>query len=107
MEPTLFDAVAANDAKELGKSSAAGVSYRMGILAEAQEIARDLGRRMGHCCADQVYFMLDARGRDIKLLGNGAGSIFAGKEWEFSGEWIKSTRITNHGRMIRVWKFVG
>jgi hypothetical protein len=107
MEPTLFDAVAANDAKELGKSSAAGVSYRMGILAEAQEIARSIGKRTRYCNADQVYEELVRRGRDIKLLGNGAGSMFAGKEWEFSGEWIKSTRITNHGRMIRIWRYNG
>jgi hypothetical protein len=42
-------------------------------------------------------------GEEPELLGNAAGSIFRGVEWECVG-WKQSERKTNHARAIRIWR---
>jgi len=73
-------------------------------LQLARDIAEDLARAGNGCCnADDVGKVLkDQYG--IPTLGGAAGSIFRGKQWEFTGEWIKSVRKSNHNRMIREWR---
>jgi|GEM_PF-1558144 len=39
-----------------------------------------------------------------QFLGNEGGSLFRSPEWEFTGKWRPSERITNHARYIRVWR---
>ena len=72
-------------------------------LEQAREIANDLARVFGTANSDEVGMVLKNI-HGIDTLGPAAGSIFRGSEWEFTGNWIKSTRITNHGRMIREWR---
>lgn len=38
------------------------------------------------------------------LLGNAAGSLFKGGEWEFTGRHVKSQRVTNHAHQNMVWR---
>ena len=42
----------------------------------------------------------------IDTLGPAAGSLFKTKDWEWTGQWRKSKRVTNHSRMLRVWRLV-
>ena len=72
-------------------------------LEQAREIAKHLALVFGTVNSDQVGKDMKAM-YNIDTLGPAAGSIFRGKEWEFTGNWIKSTRITNHSRMIREWR---
>lgn len=37
-------------------------------------------------------------------LGNSAGSLFRGGEWEFTGRWEKSKRPARHANNLRVWR---
>jgi hypothetical protein len=47
---------------------------------------------------DDVFQFLDPR-----CLGNAAGQIFRGAEWEFV-EWRESKRPSNHARPVRAWR---
>ncbi len=63
--------------------------------------------RIDRCAtADDVGRVLkDDHGLDS--LGPAAGSLFKTPDWEWSGRWKKSARITNHSRMLRVWRYIG
>ena len=37
-----------------------------------------------------------------ELMGNAAGSLFRGNEFQFTGQWKRSERISNHARVIRM-----
>lgn len=86
--------------KEQGMQRAA--DKRRENLRMAQEYAKLYARRNGSVHADIVSAWLDKRG--MEQLGNAAGSLFKGKEWEFTGEWVKSKKVTNHGHQNRVWR---
>ena len=76
-------------------------------LQLAREIAVEYALSHNRLChADVVGRILKSR-HGIDTLGPAAGSLFKTKNWEFTGQWIKSARITNHGRMIRVWYYNG
>jgi len=87
--------------KEEGISRA--VDKRADDLKIAQAIARKIA--MQHpdreCHADLVQWELMDLGIN---LGNAAGSIFRGTDWEFTGRWVKSIRVTNHASVRRVWR---
>jgi hypothetical protein len=74
------------------------------------EVARDCAEEMscyGECTSDHVAGAMERSGYRYESLGNAAGSIFRGKEWVFTGEWVASKRPSSHGRMIRVWRYEG
>ena len=97
----LFDEGWSDKLKEDGMAKAA--DNRQEQLEIARNVAKAIAKKKGTVNADDV-------GRVLKLiigidtLGPAAGSLFRGKEWVFTGQWVKSKRITNHSRMIRVWK---
>ena len=97
-----FDAVESERRKHDGMAVAA--SARLAMLHKAREIARDLARRHGTVHMDMVNMELERRGIDPCRLGPGAGSLFKSLEWEFTGEFVKSARMTNHSRLLRVWR---
>ena len=97
----LFNGKRSEQLKQRGLDLAADNAVK--ALATARVIAKDIARVFGTANADEVGGVLK-RVYGIDTLGPAAGSIFRGKEWEFTGNWIKSTRITNHGRMIREWR---
>ena len=70
---------------------------REGLLQEARDIARACARYSDDGCAtvDDVARVFAQRGLDYSLLGNAAGAIFRGKQWLFTGEYIKSARKIN------------
>lgn len=111
--PRLFDDAApskrfSRDKGQLARDRgmlAAAVS-RKEILELARGIAETIaqGREARTVCADDVYKELEAQGVNIRLLGNAAGSLFKGSQWEFTGRRLASARITNHARAIMLWK---
>lgn len=53
--------------------------------------------------ADDAQAWLIHHGYPASALGNAAGSLFKGSEWECVGR-KNSTRVSNHRREIRVWR---
>lgn len=98
----LFDALESERAKQEGMRVAA--DNRLDVLALARSIASDLGAQHGEVHADMVGRVLkDSYG--IETLGPAAGSLFKTDQWEFTGRFKKSARVTNHSRLLRVWRF--
>lgn len=97
---SIWDEVEAQRLKHRGKTFAA--LNRADALAAAKLAAYDLAFDKGEVTADDVYQALDLL--DQEALGNAAGSVFKGKDWIWTGEWRASTRVSNHGRFLRVWR---
>lgn len=79
---------------------------RAEILELAREVALEIARGhvLGEVTADDVYLALQDAGEPTELLGPAAGAIFRGKEWVWTGQWVPSTRVSNHARLNRVWR---
>ena len=90
----------------------AGMDLAADNVKEPLELARAIAKEIAllhpdRCTnADEVGASLEAR-YGIGSLGPAAGSLFKTSEWRWSGRFIKSTRITNHGRLLRVWQYTG
>jgi len=96
----LFDWRKSQDAKDQGISRAANANPD---LEKARDIARELCRDHGSCDADQVGRLLFDR-HGITSLGPAAGAIFKSREFEPTGEYVRSARKTNHRRMLFRWR---
>ena len=103
MQSDLFDAVEADRLKEEGINRAVEWTQPK-VLDKARDAAEYIAKICAEVTIDDVYDYLIRCKFDASLLGPAAGSIFKGKSWEFTGEWRKSTRTSNHSRMIRVWR---
>lgn len=102
--PELFDRKRSDRGKDSGMRSAA--ASRNEVLEKARDIAMGIAMLGdGTCNADDVGKRLYEL-FDIKTMGPAAGSLFKTEDWEFTGVWVKSTRASNHSRMIRVWRLV-
>jgi hypothetical protein len=99
MTRTLFDAIESAALKEqaLAKLESAG------LLALARIVARQLAERWGTVNADHVGHEMKKR-YGIDSIGPAAGSLFRGPEWEFTGQRVLSSRVSNHSREIKVWR---
>ena len=105
---SLFNAVEAVRRKEAGVALAAG--NRTHLLAYAKGVARDLALRnpLRETNADEVQRHLHAvLGAVPGDLGPAAGSLFRGKDWEFTGKRIRSVQVRNHCRELKVWRLRG
>lgn len=87
--------------KKAGMSLAAGANARN--LARAREIAVQIASRhsLRECEAESVGKMLQDEGI---APGPWMGSLFKGGCWEFTGQRIKSSLVTNHARELKVWR---
>lgn len=86
--------LAADNAKEqltLARKVAASIATRR---EDRTVTADDVGRVL-----KEVY--------GLDTLGPAAGSLFKTPDWEWTGRFTKSKRVTNHSRLLRVWKYVG
>jgi len=106
----LFDAMAAAELAEQGMMVAA--DNKESLLKFAREKAREIGRRKGRVTADDVQRALaENPGKPISIhaLGNAAGSLFKDRSlWKWDGvSVVKSERVSSHGRLIRVWQYIG
>lgn len=93
--------------KEAGMNIAA--ENNATILVEAKNVARDLGRRNRKraISADNVMEVMVSRGYGQKCLGNAAGSLFSGRDWQWSGDRIKSKRPHAHANELKTWYYLG
>ena len=103
----IFDLNAGMKAKQEGMDLAAdNREYVLG-LARRLLVAAARSHPDLECTADDAQRGLIAHGYSPEDLGNAAGSLFRGKEWEDTGRRMKSERVTNHGHQNRIWRFVG
>jgi hypothetical protein len=96
----LFDAAESRRRKAHGMAIAEDAADS--LLTRAREYARTKALFSGEVTADDVSQWLE--GVCLPDLGPAAGSLFRGKEWEFTGRFIQSTRKTNHARLLRIWR---
>lgn len=102
----LLDAIAANEAAEQGIAQAA--AKKRSVLEFAKKKAIELGRQNWCVTADDVQLALVAEGISDRALGNAAGSVFKDKTlWRYANRVVKSERVSSHGRLIRVWQYIG
>jgi hypothetical protein len=101
-QPTLFDLNEGNRLRVTGSILAR--DSRSELFAIARGLAVNLAREHGTVSYDDVYREMVASGMSPELMGNAAGSLFRGNEFQFTGQWKRSERISNHARVIRVWR---
>ncbi len=70
-------------------------------IAVAKQVAVELAQQRGDVTADDVQAEMAERRIHLR---NAAGSIFKGKRWEWTGRVVKSSRVSNHARILRVWR---
>ncbi len=97
-----FDERLSKALKERGMALAAGNNHDLLLYARVVALTHEKART--GITADDVGRRLKEMGRP-HCLGPAAGSLFKEKHWVFTGEWRASKRTTNHGRMLRVWRF--
>lgn len=99
-----FDSQLSQAAKDEGISTAAW--SRRELLWQVKEAVKQiaLSRPSRTACADDGQEWLVSKGYQPSDLGNAAGSMFAGREWEFTGQWVKSKRVSSHKNDLRLWR---
>jgi hypothetical protein len=103
MQTALFDKQASEQAKCDGMTRAEKGARVM--LSYARAIATYLARKSPDgITADDVVQELVWQGYDVHCLGNAAGSLFRGPEWEFTGQRRKSARVHAHANKLKVWR---
>ena len=100
------------DAKRSEQLKLAGMETAADNVKEPLDLARTVAKELAllkpdRCLtSDEVNAALEAR-YNIASLGPAAGSLFKTKDWRWSGRFVKSIKITNHSRLLRVWEYVG
>jgi len=102
-QPNIFDFAEAKRLKERGMATAA--KSRNELLNVARECAIWYAKEFhGTCSADDVAKVMNYRGYNYSDLGNAAGSIFKASDWNFTGSYVKSKKVSAHARDIKVWR---
>jgi hypothetical protein len=96
----IFDLEEGTKLKEEGIAIAAGNDQS--LLSRARDIAAQLAASGREITADDVQEVLFTQ--TGLQLGNSAGALFREPHWEFTGEWRRSRRKTNHAHCYRVWR---
>lgn len=92
-------------AKERGMQVAA--SNKAALVQYARQLAAEHPlARLGITMDDVVESLVDD-GKSAHCLGGSAGSLFKGRAWVFTGERRRSTRVNNHARELKVWRYIG
>lgn len=99
---TIFDAIASREAAEAGIAQAG--ENKKSLLKLARQLAVEAAKRKGIISMDDVSFALHEKGISIFALGNAAGGVFKGKEWQWTGCYIKSVRVHAHANQLRTWR---
>jgi hypothetical protein len=98
---TLFDYAESKQLRDTGIQNAS--NGRAEILTKVKAIARHMAYIRGKITADDVRKEYEYRGGNWSDLGNAAGSIFKGKQWECCG-FENSKVTTSHARALRIWR---
>jgi len=103
MQVVLFDKQASEQARQAGMKLAA--DGRQDILEYARHLARQIAAQsLDGITADDVVLALMEHGHGLHCLGNAAGSLFRGPEWEFTGQRRRSARVHAHSNELKVWR---
>ncbi len=72
-------------------------------LSRARGLAMDLALRQVNreITSDMVGIAMQHRG--MQPLGPAMGNLFRDGNWQFTGKYVKSSKVSNHSRMLRVW----
>lgn len=65
----------------------------------AREVAKSISQRAGNVSSDDLRALMPPPHHP-----NAWGAIFHGEGWVMVG-WKRSSLVSNHGRMIRVWEW--
>jgi hypothetical protein len=86
---------------------AAAENHRKDLLVLGRYYIRQaaLSRADKTATADDAARGFLKAGLPCDVLGNAAGALFRGGEWEFTGRMEKSKRITNHAHRNMVWRY--
>ncbi len=84
----------------------ARASERAAHLKRAREIATLLAMGKHDRCITADHVGREMKRLGLQPLGPAAGSLFRGKNWVFTGNRIRSSRVTNHARELKVWKLI-
>ena len=103
MVQATFDYEAGQAAKEQGLDRACNPHFRKDLLERARKQALRCALIKGDITFDDVYQVMALWQQQPERLGNAAGAVFRGDEWECIG-WKPSERVTNHKRPIRIWR---
>jgi hypothetical protein len=98
MTQTEFNLEAGREDRDLGMEIAA--SNKEWGIAIARREARRIALECGTVNINDVQRAISAYG--VKL-GNAAGSVFKGKEWERVG-FGQADRVSSHARVISIWR---
>ena len=90
----------------------AGKKAGMDAAAEARKKILELGRMACFVAAkSRIDFTATADDASQWLfqhgygsLGNAAGSLFQRGDWVFTGQWVASQKVSNHGHQNRIWR---
>lgn len=74
------------------------------VIEAAAAVARVHAMRNGEVTADDVMRRMITLGFLPEQLGRSMGGLFRGGEWEWTGEFRPSRRVSRHAGMIRVWR---
>jgi hypothetical protein len=99
MTRTLFDAIESAALKEQALAELESTD----VLTDARTLARLHAKRYGTVTADIVGRLMKEV-YDIDSIGPATGALFRGPEWEFTGQRVLSSRVSNHSREIKVWR---
>ena len=107
-QATIFDLNTGIQLKQEGMEQAA--RNRRDMLDEARDIAESIAMQRSDrkITMDAVIHGLIKRYGEgaVTVLGNSAGSVFKSGDWEWTGERIKSVRVRNHARELKVWRLL-
>jgi len=101
---TLFDLAESKTAKVAGMSQAEANKASLLRFARAGLVKIAQGRLDGEVTADDAQRFLFDNGISVHALGNAAGSLFRGKQWEWTGRYAKSSRAHAHANELKVWR---
>lgn len=77
-------------------------------LSLARKVAAQIARgRFDRCVTADCVGRVMKTDHGLDSLGPAAGSLFKTGDWEWTGKFRKSKRITNHSRLLREWRYVG
>lgn len=106
----LFVVPPTSEARRLAEEGIDRAASRKGDLLDlARRIAVRiaLSRSDRTCDADCVVEELVRLGHGAHDLGRACSAIFRTREWQFTGERIRSQRVWARGNELKVWRFIG
>ena len=97
-QTTIFDIQEARDKRDEGLRQVSTNNER--FLKAARDTAKRIAAVQGTVTMDEVRKQCPWE----PLHPNAWGSVFRGKDWVFTGEYVQSQNVSRRGGMQRVWR---